>query len=626
MRVYGCGVCCVVALLLSTACMAEQTAGGRITAVPAATTPVTSLADDGSPGTLRSVVNAALSGDSIIFSVTGTIALTAGSIDIAKNLTITGPAGGIVINGMGNNALPPCLVTNSRLFTVLSGTLNLVDLTLQNGDAGGLDGGAVNVTGGAILNASRCAFLNNSANNGGALYSSSATMNVVNCTFAGNVSTAGGGKAIHSVGFVSLSVINCTSTDSILIPPGGEPSFTIINTIVTSTVASPFTNMSLNNIIGSNPLLSALGNYGGPTQTFGLLPGSTAINGGTTTLAPATDQRGIARPQGAQIDIGAFESRGFTLSITGGDNQSAPTGSDFTSRLEATIASAFGEPVGIQAITFTPPVSGASAVFSAGSTNSTVSAYSASFLATANATVGVYSVNVTSQGFPSVNITLTNLLVLPPVINTVIVPLNVFACEPATISVDAFDPQGAPLTITYTYGDGSSDTTGTHIYCTPGTYTLTVTVTSASGSTTIPAQLTIKQSLLQFRVMRGIVKFEGAQDGVTMTGVLHVPANYSPAGKVVTVKVGDVSKDFTLDAKGVATNGPDKFSIRLGKGGKKGYEGRFSLVMTGNFADASPAQLRTQIIFDGKALNNNAVLKYPKVGGSTAMFRGVGAN
>ena len=39
-----------------------------------------------------------------------------------------------------------------------------------------------------------------------------------------------------------------------------------------------------------------------------MLAGSPAIDGGNTATAPATDQRGHARPYGAAADIGAFES------------------------------------------------------------------------------------------------------------------------------------------------------------------------------------------------------------------------------------------------------------------------------------------------------------------------------
>ena len=58
----------------------------------------------------------------------------------------------------------------------------------------------------------------------------------------------------------------------------------------------------------TNPLIGPLANNGGPTQTHALLSGSPAID-----LVPlssrtvSTDQRGIARPQGAACDSGAYE-------------------------------------------------------------------------------------------------------------------------------------------------------------------------------------------------------------------------------------------------------------------------------------------------------------------------------
>jgi hypothetical protein len=61
--------------------------------------------------------------------------------------------------------------------------------------------------------------------------------------------------------------------------------------------------------LDANPLLGSLGNYGGDTQTLPLLPGSPAINAGSPTVCPATDQRGVTRPQGANCDIGAFEAQ-----------------------------------------------------------------------------------------------------------------------------------------------------------------------------------------------------------------------------------------------------------------------------------------------------------------------------
>ena len=41
--------------------------------------------------------------------------------------------------------------------------------------------------------------------------------------------------------------------------------------------------------------------------THALLPGSPAIDAAADAACPATDQRGVARPQGAHCDVGAFE-------------------------------------------------------------------------------------------------------------------------------------------------------------------------------------------------------------------------------------------------------------------------------------------------------------------------------
>jgi hypothetical protein len=80
-----------------------------------------------------------------------------------------------------------------------------------------------------------------------------------------------------------------------------------------------------------SPLLGPLQDYGGPTQTHALLPGSPAINGGTGVGCPATDQRGFARPQGAACDIGAFEF-GILVAAVETDGAVFATGQTITYR------------------------------------------------------------------------------------------------------------------------------------------------------------------------------------------------------------------------------------------------------------------------------------------------------
>jgi hypothetical protein len=62
-------------------------------------------------------------------------------------------------------------------------------------------------------------------------------------------------------------------------------------------------------LTATDPLLGPLTANGGPTLTMALLGGSPAIDHGGSAAngCPATDQRGVVRPQAAACDIGAYE-------------------------------------------------------------------------------------------------------------------------------------------------------------------------------------------------------------------------------------------------------------------------------------------------------------------------------
>jgi hypothetical protein len=115
----------------------------------------------------------------------------------------------------------------------------------------------------------------------------------------------------------------------------------------------------------SSLLLGPLGSYGGPTQTFPLLPGSAAIGAGLTytSYTTTTDQRGMGRI--GPIDVGSFESQGFSLAQSGGDNQSALVNTAFATPFSVTVTAKNPvEPVNGGRVVFTPPASGASAAIS----------------------------------------------------------------------------------------------------------------------------------------------------------------------------------------------------------------------------------------------------------------------
>ena len=179
------------------------------------------------------------------------------------------------------------------------------------------------------------------------------------------------------------------------------------------------------NIVGvTNPVLAPLGNYGGPTQTMAELPGSPAIDAGSNALIPTgvtTDQRGTGYPRivNGAVDIGAFESSGFTIAVTSGSGQTA--GAVFPDPLVATVtANNTIEPVAGGLVTFTPPASGPSAMIS-GSPAVISASGTASVTAANNGFAGSYIVSATANGAPvAASFSLTNL----PLVSIAVSPGN----------------------------------------------------------------------------------------------------------------------------------------------------------------------------------------------------------
>lgn len=150
-------------------------------------------------------------------------------------------------------------------------------------------------------------------------------------------------------------------------------------------------------IITADPLLGALGNYGGSVETIPLLPGSPALDTGRDASCPAADARGVVRPQGPHCDIGAFESSRFTLEITGGNNQSTLINTAFAQPLQVSVNPNNPlEPVNGGKVSFLPPASGASAILT--TSPATIAGNAAGVNATANGIRGAYMVSATMVG------------------------------------------------------------------------------------------------------------------------------------------------------------------------------------------------------------------------------------
>ena len=219
------------------------------------------------------------------------------------------------------------------------GTLTVTESSFNGNHADEYGGGIVNDAGTATIQTSEFSG-NTSKGVGGGLRSNGATT-VTNSTFSANHSDTNGGGIENSntVGTPgTLVLLNTTLAANTASTQGGNiyigsvtpDHVKLKNTLVASgspnncdkPVSSQGNNLESANTCGLNaagdknntsPDLGPLQNNGGPTETYALLTGSPAIDAGTNSGCPATDQRGFARPidgnwDGVAVcDIGAYE-------------------------------------------------------------------------------------------------------------------------------------------------------------------------------------------------------------------------------------------------------------------------------------------------------------------------------
>ena len=202
-------------------------------------------------------------------------------------------------------------------------------------------------------------------NGGGLLNLGAANLTAINCTVSGNTAKNLGGGGLFNAGTAKLSNTIIAGNNA---SPGPDVDGAVLsqgyNLIGITDGSSGWVSKDLTGIGSSplNPLLAALGNYGGPTETMALLPGSPAIDAGNSSVA--TDQRGVSRPKGSASDVGAFESSGFTM-VTSGSGQAANITEPFANPLVVTVtANNPVEPVAGGQVLFGAPASGASASLS----------------------------------------------------------------------------------------------------------------------------------------------------------------------------------------------------------------------------------------------------------------------
>jgi CSLREA domain-containing protein len=358
-----------------------------------------------------------ISGNNIfrVFSLTLSSGLVSFSGLTITNGRISNDVGGGIYNQSSANVnVTDSTISNS--FAILgggianssTGTFTITNSTLNNNSAS-VGGGCYNGLG--TLNVINSTLNNNVANsgNGGGIITGSNTLNVINSTLHGNSASAGGGAIYNNSPDAVINISQSTITQNSAILGGGGVGnnngapIKIINTIVANNLSSngpdllgPFvsqghnlvtnffgstgftlgTNNANGDLVGATfapvfPILGPLQNNGGATQTRALLPGSPAIDagdncvvlgGGCLTTPLTTDQRGISRQVNQTVDIGAFESRAFILSVNSGTPQSKPVNTLFAP-LVIMVSSPSGDPVADGLVNFNSPSFGPSAVF-----------------------------------------------------------------------------------------------------------------------------------------------------------------------------------------------------------------------------------------------------------------------
>jgi CSLREA domain-containing protein len=209
-----------------------------------------------------------------------------------------------------------------------AGTAHILDSTISNNLAGESGGGLVTYGGTAVLVNSTV-----SGNRGGDSDSP---------TWGGGVDNSGGSLALFSstvtaniggtggvVGPATLANTIVAGNQSLAGPPyypaAGDCRGEIISrgyNLIGDATGCTITGDTTGNLLGVAANLGPLRRNGGPTMTHAPRPGSPAIDAGnpatpgsSRTACPATDQRGITRPQDgngdslSRCDIGAVERR-----------------------------------------------------------------------------------------------------------------------------------------------------------------------------------------------------------------------------------------------------------------------------------------------------------------------------
>ena len=402
--------------------------------------------------------------------------------------------GGSVVSSKFENNGGPGLgggVVNFGTLTVESSTISgntVTDATVSDG------GGIYNESGTGTLTVMNSTISGNTATNGGGIYNESGTVAVMNSTISGNSATNGGGV-------YNLSGTVTVTNSIIAASTGGNcgGAFTDGGHNIDDGATCGFGALSMSNM---NPLLDPAGlqNNGGPTRTIALLPGSPAIN--AAAGCPATDQRGIARPQDSACDIGAYEFV-FTPTTTTVSSSLNPSIYGSAVTFTAAVSGSGGTPTGT--VTFKD----GGATLGSGTLSGGAATFSTSILSGGSHSItaeyggdAIFQASVSAPLTQSVSLATTTTLIISDAPD----PSAVGQAVPVSYTVTAVAPGGGTPTGNVTVSDGVSSCTGTVaagscsvVLTTAGARTLTATYAgdgNFNGSSGTASHVVLSQNLL----------------------------------------------------------------------------------------------------------------------------------
>jgi len=259
-------------------------------------------------------------GGGVYFYTTGG-ALTIENSVISGNTATTSDGGGVylyhstgatTITGStisGNTA--PQLGGGIYLYQV-DGAGVTIDSTTISGNSGGYGGGMFTIFADTPVALRNVTVSGNTASGdfGGAFFYYGTSVSLTNTTVVDNtapVAGAVGGPESIDIALTGSILANSTATADLV------GTFTAQGSLIEAP-GGAIINDGGGNILNQDPQLGALANNGGSTETH--LPAATSpvINAFDTALT--VDQRGVARPSGANDDIGSVEVRQSTILVS----------------------------------------------------------------------------------------------------------------------------------------------------------------------------------------------------------------------------------------------------------------------------------------------------------------------